>query len=134
MGQRGGDALGAGPAGQVLQVEAQLLPHQAELRHIALEGRFAQVRLQGGEQGVLPVRQPPEQLFQGVPPGGEGQGGAGAEIGSLAGVDVGQIQNTSSLSPVHWMARSLSQLGRALALMLDTMPMAAYRVRMDEPP
>ena len=71
MGQRGGDAQGAGPAGQMLQVEPQLLPYQAELRHIALHGRLAQVRLQGGEQGVLPVCQPPEQRFQSAPPGGE---------------------------------------------------------------
>ena len=31
-------------------------------------------------------------------------------------------------------ARSRSQLGRALALTLETMPMAAYRVMMDDPP
>ena len=31
-------------------------------------------------------------------------------------------------------ARSRSQLGRSLALTLETMPMAAYRVMMDDPP
>ena len=84
----------------MLQMEPQLLPHQAELRHIALEGWFAQVCLQGGEQGVLPVCQSLEQTLQGAPAGGEGQGGAGAEIGPLAGGGIGQIQHDSSLSPV----------------------------------
>ena len=95
---------------------------------------LAQVRLQGGEQSALLVCQSLEQTLQGAPAGGEWQGSAGAEIGPLAGGDIGQIQKYFLLVPGHWMARSLSQLGRALALMLDTMPMAAYSVRMDEPP
>ena len=83
---------------------------------------------------ALLVCQSLEQTLQGAPAGGEWQGSAGAEIGPLAGGDIGQIQKYFLLVPGHWMARSLSQLGRALALMLDTMPMAAYSVRMDEPP
>ena len=50
------------------------------------------------------------------------------------GISFSKQKICGKIFPLYCLARSRSQLGRARAFTLDTIPMAAYRVIMEEPP
>ena len=81
---------------QVLQVVADLLPHQSDFGHVALEGGLAQVGLESGEQFVLPRLDLSEQVPEGLLTAGKVQSNTGAEKLPLAVHKGGKFHRATS--------------------------------------
>ena len=62
--QQRGNAAGMHPFFQMLQLEANLVAHQADFRHIPFKTRFAKILLHGAQQCFLVADHTGQQTFQ----------------------------------------------------------------------